>query len=363
MSIAVDIQHRLGDFALSVAFESHGPLTAIFGASGSGKTSVVNVIAGLMQPGEARVVIDGKVLTDTSRNIQVPAHRRRIGYVFQDARLFPHLSVERNLSYGEWFTPRGERYAGRKQILDLLGIGHLLQRRPGDLSGGEKQRVAIGRALLASPRLLLMDEPLASLDQMRKTEIMPYLERLRDEVRIPIIYVSHSVAEVTRLATGIVVLADGRTVASGPAAEIARRLDLVPPEERDEGGAILDMTIHGYDSSFGMTVLTSDMGEVHVPGEIGPKGAAARVRIRARDVMLATTEPGNISALNIFCGIVARIDDAGPSSVNVAVDCRGAIIMARITRQSAAALHLAAGSTVYAIVKAVSVSGPAGSAR
>jgi molybdate transport system ATP-binding protein len=208
-----------------------------------------------------------------------------------------------------------------------------------------------------------MDEPLASLDQMRKTEIMPYLERLRDEVRIPIIYVSHSVAEVTRLASDIVVLAEGRVMACGPAAEIARRLDLVPPEERDEGGAILDMTIHAYDSGFGMTVLSSELGEVRVPGEIGPKGTAARVRIRARDVMLGTAEPKNISALNIFHGTVAAVGDAGPSSVDVAVDCRGTIIMSRITRQSAATLELSTGRPVYAIVKAVSVSGPSGWTR
>ncbi len=358
MSLLVDVRHSQGAFRLDVAFESAGRLTAIFGASGSGKTSLVNVIAGLVRPQHARVIIDGTVLTDTAKTIAVPPHRRRIGYVFQDARLFPHLTVAGNLGFGEWFRPKPERYASREQILELLGIGHLLARRPRDLSGGEKQRVAIGRALLASPRLLLMDEPLASLDQPRKDEIMPYLERMRDEIRIPIVYVSHSVAEVMRLASDIAVLSEGHLSAFGPAAEIAQRLDLIPAEERDEGGAIMDMTIAAHDVPFGMTRLTSPAGEFFVPGFIGPPGSPARVRIRARDVMLATDEPQNISALNILRGIVAEIGDAGPSSVNVTLDVKGAAIVARITRKSAAALGLAPGRAAYAVVKALSVSGP-----
>lgn len=363
MSLLVDVRHKQGSFTLEAAFESTGRLTAIFGASGSGKTSLVNIIAGLVRPQHAKVVIDGAVLTDTGKAIDAPPHRRRIGYVFQDARLFPHLTVAGNLGFGEWFTPRGERYAEREQILELLGIGHLLSRRPRDLSGGEKQRVAIGRALLASPRLLLMDEPLASLDQRRKDEIMPYLERLRDETRIPIVYVSHSVAEVMRLASEIAVLAEGRLVAFGPAADIAQRPDLIPVDERDEGGAIIDMRVASHDPGFGMTRLTSSAGEVHVPGFIGAPGTPARVRIRARDVMLATEKPRNISALNILRGTISAISDAGPSSVNVTLDCSGFPILSRITRQSSVALHLKPGLEAYAVVKAVSVSGPAPQAR
>ena len=358
MSLIVDVRHRQGAFTLDAAFESSGRITAIFGASGSGKTSLVNIIAGLVRPGHGKVVIDGTTLTDTERNIALPPHRRRVGYVFQDARLFPHLTVAGNLNYGAWFTPRSERYAAREQILDLLGIGHLLSRRPRDLSGGEKQRVAIGRALLASPRLLLMDEPLASLDPRRKDEIMPYLERLRDETKIPIVYVSHSVAEVMRLASDIAVLSEGRLIAFGPATEIAQRPDLIPAEERDEGGAIIDMQVAAHDEDFGMTRLTSPAGDVHVPGFIGPPGTPARVRIRARDVMLATEEPRNISALNILRGTVSAVGEAGPSSVNVTLDCSGSPILSRITRQSAVALDLKPGRKAYAVVKAVSVSGP-----
>lgn len=363
MSLILDVRHTQGSFKLDVAFESKGRLTAIFGASGSGKTSLVNVIAGLVRPQHAKVVIDGTVLTDTAAGLAVPPHKRRIGYVFQDARLFPHLTVAGNLGFGEWFTPKAERYASREQILDLLGIAELVARRPGDLSGGEKQRVAIGRALLASPRLLLMDEPLASLDQRRKDEIMPYLERLRDEIRIPIVYVSHSVDEVTRLASDIAVLSGGLLSAFGPVAEIAQRLDLIPTEERDEGGAIMDMTVATHDVQFSMTRLTSAAGEFFVPGFVGPPGSPARVRIRARDVMLATAEPHNISALNILHGTVVEISEAGPSSVNVTLDVKGCAVLARVTRKSAVALGLVPGLAAYAVVKAVSVSGPAAGTR
>src|SRR5260221_556145 len=222
------ITHRLGRFALDVAFQSGSGLTALFGRSGSGKTSVVNIIAGLLRPERGRIVVDDTVLVDTARGVFLAKHKRRIGYVFQDARLFPHLSVRHNLLFGRWFAPRAERQETLASIVSLLGIGHLLERRPNALSGGEKQRVAIGRALLASPRLLLMDEPLASLDAERKDEILPYLERLRDETRIPIIYVSHSLAEVARLATTMVLMSEGRVDAVGTVADIMSRLDLQP---------------------------------------------------------------------------------------------------------------------------------------
>lgn len=358
MSIEVAIRHRLGSFALDAAFTSHGSLTAIFGASGSGKTTLINAIAGLIQPDSARVVIDGRTISDTSRGIALPVHHRRIGYVFQDARLFPHLTVEQNIAYGRWFAPRGERYADPAHILALLGIASLLARRPSQLSGGEKQRVAIARALLASPRLLLMDEPLASLDQPRKDEILPHIEQLRDGLRIPIIYVSHSVAEVMRLATDVVVMAEGRVAAHGAAADIAQRLDLVPPEERDEGGTVLDMRISGYDEGFDMTSLTSDAGSARVPGRIGAPGAMVRVRIRARDVMIATEAPRNISALNILSGTVAGLDSSERASVTVRIDCNGTLVLSRITRLSCAALELAPGKPVFAVIKAVSVASP-----
>jgi molybdate transport system ATP-binding protein len=212
MSLAVDVTHRFGSFLLEAHFVSDGRLTAFFGRSGSGKTSLVNIIAGVVRPDRGRIVLDDTALVDTQRGLFVPKYHRRVGYVFQEGRLFPHLTVRQNLLFGRWFTPARERHVSLDQVVDLLDIGPLLDRRPGGLSGGEKQRVAIGRALLTSPRLLLMDEPLASLDDARKQEILPYIERLRDEVRIPMLYVTHAKPEVERLAAAVIAVAGGRIV-------------------------------------------------------------------------------------------------------------------------------------------------------
>ena len=225
MSLEVDIEHNQGVFRLEASFSSSGRLTALFGRSGSGKTTLVNTIAGLVRPTRGRITVQGTVLVDTAAGVFLPKHRRRIGYVFQEGRLFPHLTVRQNLLFGRWLarsqeTDKRDGAADLDGLVDLLGMGALLARRPGGLSGGEKQRVAIGRALLSRPRLLLMDEPLASLDEARKGEIPPYIERLRDEVGVPIIYVSHNVAEVARLATMVVVLDEGRVVAAGSATEV-----------------------------------------------------------------------------------------------------------------------------------------------
>jgi molybdate transport system ATP-binding protein len=213
--LSVDVQKRLGEFDLAAKFESTGNVTALFGASGSGKTSIVNMIAGLVAPDRGRIALDGDVLFDDAARIDVPAHRRRIGYVFQEGRLFPHMSVAQNLDYGRWMSGHPADPGERDRIVALLDIGHLLPRRPGHLSGGERQRVAVGRALLMKPRLLLLDEPLASLDRARKLEILPYLARLRDEGRVPMVYVSHQAGEILRLASQVVRIDDGRVVASG----------------------------------------------------------------------------------------------------------------------------------------------------
>jgi molybdate transport system ATP-binding protein len=363
MAIAVDVRHRLGALDLEARFESRGRLTALFGASGSGKTTLVNIVAGLVAPQHARISVDGQVLTDTSEATSVPVRRRRIGYVFQDSRLFPHLDVAQNLNYGRWFTPASERYADVGQVTGLLGLAPLLGRRPAQLSGGERQRVAIGRALLASPRLLLMDEPLASLDQPRKAEILPFIERLRDELHIPILYVSHSTAEVARLATDIIVMAEGRSIAAGSAAEIMERLDLMPLDERDEGGVVLDMQVARHDAGYDLSELEGHGVVIRVPGLAGPLGSRIRVRIRARDVMVATEEPHNISALNIMAGTVEAATAAGAAAVHLRMRCDGAVIVARITRQSREALGLVAGSRVFAVIKAVSVGDPSQAPR
>jgi len=354
MTVAVDIEQRLGAFGLRARFTSSGRLTALFGPSGSGKSSLISVIAGLTRPDKGRVEVEGRVLVDTEAGIFVPKHKRRIGMVFQEALLFPHMSVAHNLRFGRWFTPPAERYVDMDAVVDLLGIGPLMDRRPGKLSGGEKQRVAIGRALLTSPRLLLMDEPLASLDEARKAEILPYIERLRDETKIPIVYVSHSVAEVARLASDVVMLSEGRVTASGPTADIMQRLDLLPAEERGEGGAVLETTVARHDAAFGMTVLGSKAGEVRVPRLAVEAGAPVRLRIRARDVMVATVEPKGLSALNVLPGTIIAIEPGEGASVEVHIDCSGVAVVARITRQSRQALELEVGRPVFAVIKTVS---------
>ena len=213
--LRVDVSKRLGEFTIEAAFASEGRVTGLFGASGAGKTSLINMIAGLLRPDRGIIVVDGETLDDTTAGQHVPVHRRRIGYVFQDARLFPHLNVHQNLDYGRRMNRLAEDDAQYRRVADLLDIGDLLDRRPGKLSGGERQRVALGRALLSQPRLLLLDEPLGSLDEERKEEILPYLIRLRDEAGIPMVYVSHDASEMRQLATQIVMLQHGRVTAFG----------------------------------------------------------------------------------------------------------------------------------------------------
>jgi molybdate transport system ATP-binding protein len=223
--LAVDIEKRLGAFEIKVAFESKGSVTALFGTSGSGKTSIVNMVAGLIKPDRGRIALDDTVLFDSKTRVNVPMHKRRIGYVFQEGRLFPHLAVAANLDYGRRMSGLPHDEAGQRRVVELLDIGHLLDRRPGRLSGGERQRIAIGRALLMRPRLLILDEPLASLDTARKREILPYLIRLRDEASVPMIYVSHQAAELRRIATTVVRLDDGRVTQTG-GLELLDRSDL-----------------------------------------------------------------------------------------------------------------------------------------
>ena len=353
MTLALDIRHRLGDFRLDARFETGGGLVALFGRSGAGKTSLVNIIAGLIRPDEGRVRIDDAVLVDTSRGVFVPRHKRRIGYVFQEGRLFPHLTVRQNLLFGHWFAARSAQRESPARIVELLGIDHLLDRRPNFLSGGEKQRVAIGRALLAGPQLLLMDEPLASLDEARKTEILPYIERLRDEIKIPIIYVSHSVAEVTLLATTVVVLAGGRVSTVGPTADVMSRLDLIPLTGRLEAGAILEAEIGNHDADSGLTTLTSKIGPLKVPRLEGLVGARIRVRIRARDVILAIHRPEGLSAQNIISAKIDEIASADGPIVDLRLNANGEMLLARVTQQAVKSLQLEAGKPVYAVIKSI----------
>jgi molybdate transport system ATP-binding protein len=353
--LEVDIEHRLGAFALDIHFASGRGLTALFGRSGAGKTSIVNAIAGLIRPQRGRIAVDEAVLLDTERGIITPAHRRRIGYVFQEGRLFPHLTVRQNLLFGRWFAPRGEAAVGIDDVIDLLGIGPLLMRRPGRLSGGEKQRVAIGRALLANPRLLLMDEPLASLDAARKDEILPYLERLRDGAMVPIVYVSHAAAEVARLATTIVLIAEGSVRAVGPVAEVMGRAGLYPLAGGFEAGAVLAVTVAAHDTRWGLTELAGGFGRLTVPRLDLPVGVPLRVRIRARDVILALARPAGISALNVLACEVEVLVPIGEGALEVQLRLGPERLLARVTRRSGEALGLEPGRQVFALIKTVAI--------
>jgi molybdate transport system ATP-binding protein len=353
MNLEVDVCRQLGTFTLAARFVTDGRLTALFGDSGSGKTSLVNIISGLLRPDRGKIVIGGRVLVDTAQGVFIPKHRRRIGYIFQEPRLFPHFTVRQNLLYGRWFTPARERREQFDRIVELLGIGSLLDRGPALLSGGEKQRVAIGRALLASPLLLLMDEPLAGLDEARKAEILPYIERLRDESRVPIVYVSHSMSEVTRLAASMVLLSAGQVIATGTVPEVMGRVDLFPVATSSEAGAVLEMRIAAHDDIYDLTKLQSRAGELLVPRIDASLGTSLCVRIRARDVMLALKPPEALSALNTLSGRIAEIGPLHNSVAEVRIDLNGEILLARVTHFTLDRLGLAPGSQVFAVVKTV----------
>lgn len=360
MSLEFDIHHQFGAFTLEAQFATDSRLTALFGPSGSGKTSLVNIIGGLLRPDRGRVVVDGNVLVDTARRIFVPKHRRRIGYIFQEPRLFPHLTVRQNLLYGRWFNRHwyNRTHSGGdslEHIVELLGIDALLNRGTARLSGGEKQRVAIGRALLAHPQLLLMDEPLAALDQARKAEILPFIERLRDELKLPIVYVSHSPSEVARLATTVVLLAQGKVVASGSVEDVMSRVDLPSIGAVHGAGAVLEMTVASHDEQYQLTTLHSAAGQLRVPRLDAVVGNQIRVHIRARDVVLALHKPEDISALNALAGTVGEIGPLHDGAAEVRVELPGTTLMARVTHLSLDRLGLQPGLPIYAIIKTVAL--------
>lgn len=354
MSLFVDISHPLVGFDLNVAFEAPGGITALFGRSGTGKTTVVNAVSGLLRPRRGRIVVAGETLLDTGTGVGLAVHRRRLGYVFQDGRLFPHLSVRQNLTYGARFAPRGATGPGLAEVCDLLGIATLLDRRPGALSGGEKQRVAIGRALLSRPRMLLMDEPLAALDAARKEEILPFLERLRDHAAIPVLYVSHSVAEVARLATYVVVLEAGQVARAGSAEQVLSDPGTVRQLGLREAGAVLPARIARHHAD-GLTELAVSGGRLFLPLLDRAPGQHTRVRILAHDVIVASEAPHGLSALNILPAQVVTLRSGGGPGVIVQLQCGDDRLLARITRRSADALGLEPGRQVFAVIKSVSV--------
>jgi molybdate transport system ATP-binding protein len=348
------------DFTLDLDLTLPGRgVTAIFGHSGSGKTTLLRCLAGLARPKQGRLVVNGEVWLDTERGVFLPTHKRPLGYVFQEASLFPHLSVRKNLRYGLERVPAAQRRVDLAQAAELLGIGQLLERMPAGLSGGERQRVGIARALLTSPRLLLLDEPLASLDQKRKLEILPYLERLHDELDIPMLYVSHAPEEVARLADHLVLLEAGRALASGPIANTLARLDL-PLAFIDDASVVLEGVVAEHDSRYGLLSLMlpgkrAALRFVHDPLDAGKP---LRITVKARDVSLMTGiyEHEFSSVLNVLPAKVIEIaDDATPAQVVVRLDVDGSPLLARITRYSIERLEIKVGMQVWAQVKAVSL--------
>jgi molybdate transport system ATP-binding protein len=355
MTSGVELRHRVGDFTLDAAFafgDAPG-VTALFGRSGAGKSTIIQAVAGLSRPERGRIVLRGETLLDTAHGIFVPAYARRIGVVFQDTRLFPHLSVHSNLLYG-W---RRAAVAGKAQNIDrvvsLLGLEPLLARKPRALSGGERSRVALGRALLMNPRALLLDEPLAALDAPRKAEILPYLERLVRETQIPMLYVSHALDEVARLADRMVVIADGRVVAEGSLFDVTGRLDLFTGSHLLPG-AVLEAVIAGHDERHGLTELAFAGEVLVVPAIARAAGNKIRLRIDADDVMLALVRPDSVSANNILPGVVAAIREDGPNA-DVRLQLKEGHLVARITRRSLERLALKPGTPVFALIKSVTV--------
>jgi molybdate transport system ATP-binding protein len=353
--LRVAAEKQWGSFHLNVRFELASPgVVALFGPSGCGKSTTINLIAGLVEADRGEVTLDDTVLLDTRRNVHVPAERRRIGYVFQDSRLFPHLSVAANLRYGQ-IRAIGTPYVSTEAVTSMLGLAPLMQRRTHRLSGGERQRVAIGRALLTQPRLLLLDEPLASLDRERREELLPYLESLRDQLAIPMVYVSHDFDEVLRLATHIVLMASGTVVAQGSIGEMSldRRLRaLIGP---DAVGAIIDGEVLGEDAASGMSRVRVGSGELKVQACGMVAGATVRVQLLARDIIVSTQMPQHLSVRNNLRGVITEVNGDDAHTDLIAIDIGGTDVLARVTKAATRELALEPGMAVWALVKSVSL--------
>lgn len=354
--IAIRLRHRFAaGFALDAAFEAPGAgITALFGPSGCGKSTLLAAVAGMLRPDEGAVSVGGEALLDTARGLFLPPEQRRCGVVFQDARLFPHMSVETNLRFGLRRAPPGATGPGFGEVVALLGIGHLLHRRPNGLSGGERQRVALGRALLARPRLLLMDEPLAALDAPRRAEVLPFLARLRDVAGLPILYVTHALDEVDALADHLVLLDAGRVLAAGAPEALAARTDLPPLAARRDAGVLLACTVRG--DAGALTALDFPGGMLLTTARPGPPGTRLRLRLRARDVAVATEEPRGLSTRNILPVTLAAITaGAEPGEAFLHLLAGPTPILARVTQDAVAGLGLRTGQALWALVKAVTL--------
>jgi molybdate transport system ATP-binding protein len=347
----VKIRHDFDDFKIDVDFISPpgSRVTALFGPSGSGKTTLVQIVAGLIRAQTGRVVVGERVLFDSKTGVDLPAHARRIGYIFQESRLFPHLSVTRNLTYGMRGLAPEDQYVDFDQVVTILGIEHLLERSPANLSGGEKQRVAIGRALLTSPSLLLLDEPLASLDKARKDEVLPFLAALPKHFDIPMLYVSHSMEEILQLVDSLVLLEQGQVKACGPIEQVLSKAG------RGSGGSLMRATVKEHEPAHGLTRLSVGDQSLWVRQVNLEPGASLRVQIRPQDIVLSKVPPSQMSVQNVLKGIIVAVERLPDTHrVEVTIDC-GVVFMAEVTSRAAEHLQLAAGTEIYALTKTVSI--------
>lgn len=353
--ITFEAQLARGAFRLDARFSTGAKITGVFGPSGSGKSTIIDLLAGLARPDSGRIVLADKTLVDTARGVFVPAHRRRIAVVFQDAQLFPHLTVRQNLAFGRWFAPRMQRRIDPAPIVETLGIGSLLDRRPRGLSGGERQRVGFARALLASPKLLLMDEPLAALDMIRRFEVLRLIERIRDATGIPILYVSHSVEEVSQIADDVVVIEAGRVVAQGPPAQAFAAARHLVENRRFGLSSALVCRAESYDRDVDVTTLAHPAGAVTIVGDAGPPGREVRLLVRATDVTLALARPEGLSIRIVLSGAIETIEAEGPLALVSVRFAGGDLLRASITRLAARDLALAPGMPVFCLVKSAAL--------
>ena len=352
----ITVKKQQGKFLVDAQFVGGvSGVTALFGPSGAGKTSIINMVAGLSRPDYGRIAVNGLCLFDSASGINLPPEKRRIGYVFQDGRLLPHLSVRANLVYGMHRVPKKQRFVKFNHIVDLLGIDHLIHRRPAGLSGGEKQRVAIGRAMLTSPAILLMDEPLASIDAGRKAEVMPFIMRLAEEFAIPTLYVTHSMDEILNLATHIVIMENGHVRSHGLMEDTLSHPSIQSFFNQDDKGTVLPAKVETPMDSSGLTRLKVAGHILKIQPIQASAGSTVRLRIPSRYVALSLNPPDQSSFQNIFPGTVAQIVDQATPFVDIRIDI-GCDLWARITRQALEDLKLRTGQHVFALIKSVAVS-------